>query len=97
MIIDNIAFDKNVDSRLKTLKSLNYVCFEKVSEYERMPEIIPLDNQIYLFKDGFEAIIDKELVEGKDHKRYKCVLVNEGRKKIIKYTFKGRDYKPSKD
>ena len=93
MIINGIVLTRNVDKRLRILKELDFVHFDKISEYEKMPDIIPLDNEILFFDDGIEAIVDKLLLEN-NNDQYCCKIVDEKRRRIIEYSFEGRDYTP---
>ena len=103
MIINRIAIDKTVTERVKTLKKLDFVHVEKISEYEIMPDIVPLDNQLYFFDDGIEAIVTKiptvtkTLAVDESSEKYKCIIVNEGTKKIIEYSFEGKNYEQIRD
>jgi len=97
MIINAIAVNRKVAERVETLKGLDCVHFEKVSEYERMPDLVPLDNQLHFFDDGIEAIVGSDSVPNSDNERYKCTLVDENRKKLIEYSFEGVNYQPLRD
>jgi len=97
MINSAIEVNKKVAERVETLKGLDCVRFEKVSEYDRMPDLVPLDNQLHFFNDGIEAIVGKEPISNSDNEKYKCILVDENRKKLIEYSFEGVNYQPLRD
>lgn len=98
MIIDSLGINKTVNERLKTLETLKElnrsINFQTISEYEKMPEIAPIDNQLHFFQDGIEAIfgVEKNATD-KDLETYHCVIVDEKRKRIIKYSFEGKNYR----
>ncbi len=57
----------------------------EIYSYNKMPTIVPLNSQIDFYDDGFEAIVDEKEIG--DSKWYICMVVDEARKKIVKYRF----------
>lgn len=90
------GIDRTITERRCKLASSAYiqhqVRIESVEEYRKMPKIKPLNGtEIYFFEDGIEAVVGEcsegsFLTERGTH-FYKAVLIDEGRKQIVKFRF----------
>ena len=75
----------------------------EVCQYQDMPTIKPQEGQIHFFSDGIEAVVSMlgvDIQGGSVTRRapndkviYRCMLVDEGRKEVVEFSYIDSDLK----
>lgn len=89
---------KSANKRVDFLQRTGLVTIGKVTGYDPLPTIVPVQNQIHFFPDGgLEAVVSEDNPDKptrSDERIYGCILTNPRDRYVVYFNYRGAGFKP---